>query len=364
MSSPIDAQRPNLVGQPQAALEAWLAELGEKPYRARQIMRWIYQRDVRGFDGMTDLSLDLRRLLQQRARIDIPDPVAVQRSADDTSKLLFRFASTASAEAVLIPDDERTTLCISSQAGCALACTFCQTGAFGAGRDLSSAEILGQVLCARARAAPRRISNLVFMGMGEPLLNLDQVLPAIEVITSELGLGLGAPRITLSTAGVIPGIRRLADAAPNIGLAISLNAASDELREMLMPINRRYPIAPLLDAVRDYRRRAAGRRAVTFEYVLLEKVNDNLDQAAALGRLLAPLGCKINLIPHNPIPDIPYRPPADDQVLRFQERVRRWVPNVTLRWNRGADIAAACGQLGARCAGSESAVPLPRSEEI
>ncbi len=335
--------RANLVGQPRRALEAFISDLGEQPFRARQIMQWIYQRDIRSFDEMTDLSKDLRSTLRTNATIDIPAPVDHRTSADGTSKHLFRFAAQAHAESVLIPDGDRATLCISSQAGCALACTFCQTGRMGAGRNLTRDEIIGQILAVPAR----RLSNLVFMGMGEPLLNLDELLAAIDVITDELGIGMAPRRITVSTAGIAPGIHRLADSGSAVGLAVSLNAPTDELRDELMPINRRYPIHTLLEAARAYADRCGSRRAVTFEYVLLAGVNDAIEQADALGRLLAPLGSKVNLIPHNPIEGSPYTAPSETTTQRFQDRVKRRVKTVTMRWHRGRDVCGACGQLGA-----------------
>lgn len=333
----------NLVGEPRHAIEAFITDLGERPFRARQIMQWIYQRDIRSFDAMTNLSKKLRNTLLSQATIEVPAPIEEKSSADGTSKQLFRFAGRAHAESVLIPDGDRATLCISSQAGCALACSFCQTGRMGAGRNLTRAEIVGQIL-----AAPGvRLSNLVFMGMGEPLLNLDEVLAAIDVITDELGIGMAPRRITVSTAGIAPAIHRLADSGSAVGLAISLNATSDELRDELMPINRRYPIRTLVEAARAYAGGHKSQRAVTFEYVLLAGVNDSIEQAAALGRLLAPLGCKVNLIPHNPIEGNPYAAPSEATMQRFQDEVRRRIKTVTVRWHRGRDVGGACGQLGA-----------------
>lgn len=337
---------PNLIGKPRPGLEAFMAELGEPAFRAQQIMRWLYHSGCRDFAAMRNLPQSLRERLNQRARLEVPVPEKVAASPDGTEKLLFRFADGAPAEAVIIPDEERTTLCISSQAGCPLACTFCQTGRMGAGRNLERGEIVGQVLAAQARCPERRLTNLVFMGMGEPLLNLDELRPALALLTDELGTAFAPWRITISTAGIVPGIEALAELELAIGLAISLNAPTDELRDQLMPINRKYKIRDLLDAVHQYLLRTGGRRRVTFEYVLLPGVNDHPEHADQLGRLVAPTNCRVNLIPHNPIPGDPYKAPEKEDLLRFQERVARRVRVVTIRWSRGGEVAAACGQLG------------------
>jgi 23S rRNA (adenine2503-C2)-methyltransferase len=354
--SPPSAPLPNWIGAPREELEAQLQALGEPAFRARQILRWIYHQSRLDFAAMSNLPAALRTRLAATARLELPTPAAIQSAPDGTEKLLFRFADSAAAEAVIIPDSDpesdRTTLCISSQAGCALACAFCQTGQGGAGRNLHRAEIVGQILAARIRVGDsRRITSLVFMGMGEPLLNLGHLLPALRLISDPLGLDLAPRRITISTAGIIPGIQALAAADLGVGLAISLTAPSDALRDTLMPINRRYPIARLLAAAREFMggdTNPSSRRAVTFEYVLLPGVNDAPEHAEALGRLIAPTGCKINLIPHNPVPDAPYARPSEASLLRFQEQLRRRVRIVTVRWSRGGEVAAACGQLGAR----------------
>lgn len=340
--------RMNLIGLTRDDLATFFAELNEPGFRSQQIMDWIYLKGARQFSKMTNLSQDLQGRLEERATISVMSPAEVHRSTDGSAKLLFLFAGGAPAESVLIPDGERTTLCISSQAGCPLACTFCQTGIMGAGRNLTRSEIVSQVMAGMTLAESRRVTNLVFMGMGEPMLNLDEVIPAVRTLTDSLGLGLGRRRLTISTAGVVPGILRLADADTGVGLAVSLNAARDELRNEIMPINRRYPISELLEAADYFEQRSSGRRPVTFEYVLLRNVNDTLADARALGRLLHGRRAKVNLIPHNPIDGEPYQSPNPTQVLRFQEHLEGWLETVTVRSNRGGDVGAACGQLGSK----------------
>ena len=352
-----------LVGTPRADLEHFLEGLGEARFRAQQVMRWIYHEGVESFDEMTNLSKELRLRLEAEASIERIRPAMVDRSTDGSAKLLFELEGNAVAEAVVIPEDDRTTLCVSSQAGCALACTFCQTAQMGAGRNLRRDEIVGQVISAIAEAGGRPITNLVFMGMGEPMLNLPEVIPAIRTLIDPLGPSIVKRRITISTAGVVPGIRELGEADLGIGLAVSLNAPEDTLRNELMPINRRYPIEELVEAAMDYQRHGSIRRVVTFEYVLLAGVNDTPQHADTLGRLLGRHRCKVNLIPHNPIDGEPYERPSGEAIDAFRRRVNEKVEVVTVRQNRGGDVAAACGQLGHRHRRQDTAASRDRQDD-
>lgn len=321
-------------------LAVFLAELGQKSYRAKQILHWIYQRQVTDFTGMTDLGKALRSQLQERAYVSDWSAEAVQQSDDGTRKYLFRLADGESVEAVKIPMEEgRSTICISTQVGCSMGCRFCMTGSFGLVRNLHAAEIVNQV-CAVLKEGP--ITNIVLMGMGEPLDNLDQVVQALRILYLDDGLGYGTRRVTLSTCGLVPQIRRLAGLL-RVQLAISLNAADDSVRDQLMPINRAYPLAELLPACRDYAM-ATGQR-VTFEYILIAGVNDSLVAARQLVKLLHGLRCKVNLIAYNEHAGSRYRAPQASTVKAFQNYLLEHGMVATLRASRGEDIAAACGQL-------------------
>ncbi|MFN7942499.1 MAG: 23S rRNA (adenine(2503)-C(2))-methyltransferase RlmN [Thermoanaerobaculia bacterium] len=333
----------SLLGLPLAALAAALAPHIDRPFRARQVYDAIHRRGQLDFEGMTDLAQPLRAALAERFDLALPAIASTVTSSDGTSKYLLRLADGASIEAVDIPDRDRRTLCISSQAGCGLACAFCVTGFWGAGRNLTASEIVGQVFLIRRVAQLPPGVNLVFMGMGEPLLNLDAVRDALTVLSETVSWR----RVTVSTAGVVPGIDQLGTWAKRPNLAVSLHAADDRLRSELMPINRTYPLAELMAALRRYPLEA--RRRITIEFTLIRGVNDDLAQADALARLLRGLPTKINLIPFNPDRVLPatFAPPEDRQLDAFRDRLEKRGYTATVRRRRGGDVAAACGQLRA-----------------
>ncbi len=338
----------NLLGLDRDALTRYFADLGEKPYRARILMRWVYKQGVTDFARMTDFSRALRAHLAGAAELRAPEIAAGQRSADGTMKWSMRTDAGDLVETVLIPDGGRNTLCISSQAGCALDCAFCATGKQGFNGNLSPAEIGGQVwLAAQHLAAegdPRGITNVVFMGMGEPLLNFEATATVANLLTDDYAYGISKRRVTVSTAGVVPRIRELAERT-DCALAVSLHAPDDALRDQLVPLNRRYPLAELLDACRDYLACVGEKRSVTMEYALIKGWNDSLDHARALAKLLRSVRCKINLIPFNPFPGSGFERPDDATARAFQTTLMGAGYTATLRATRGADIAAACGQL-------------------
>ena len=341
-SQPGDSARPrqDLLGLPKRQLTEVLKPFIDRPYRVDQIYQALYDRDVREIDAITELGKEMRANLSRRFTIGLPEVAGRHRSADGTEKVLFRLADGATIEAVDIPDGRRRTLCISSQAGCALACRFCVTGYWGGGRDLTAGEIVAQVLLLRCQ--PRSL-NLVFMGMGEPLLNLAAVGDALEILTESIPWR----RITISTAGVIPGIEELASWRRRPRLAISLHAPDDERRSRIMPINRRYPLADLLATLRRYP--LDRRERLTFEYLLIRDFNDGTADADALVRLLAGIPAKVNLIPLNPDPVLDpemKRPPAA-VVAAFRSRLMKKGMTATVRKRRGDDVSAACGQLRA-----------------
>ena len=345
------ADKVNLLGLPQAALEQFVEGLGEKPYRARQLQKWLYQQGVAEFEAMTDLSKKFRAKLADVACIDLPREEARFDSADGTVKWLFSSGSGQAIETVFIPETERGTLCISSQVGCALDCAFCATGAQGFNRNLSAAEILGQVWYANTHL-PRRpngeyaVTNVVFMGMGEPLANYRNILPVLELLISDYAYGLSRRRVTVSTSGIVPHIDRLA-ADCNVSLAVSLHAPNDELRNEIVPINKLHPIAELLDACWRYAA-SHSNRFITFEYVMLRGKNDSLQHADQLADLLQDKPAKINLIPFNPFDGNPFRRSSRDTIRAFQDRLRDRGLVATTRKTRGDDIDAACGQLAGK----------------
>src|SRR5579862_6334553 len=348
------SERTNLLGLERPALEAFVAGLGSKPFRARQLMNWIYKRGTSSFAQMTDLAKDFRAHLEAHAEVRVPEIASVQVSADGTRKWLLRADAAQAFEMVFIPEPDRGTLCISSQVGCALDCSFCATAQQGFNRNLSTAEIVGQVWLARrelaaAQALPpasRLISNVVLMGMGEPLANFRNVIPALRIFLDDLGFDLSRRRVTLSTSGLVPQIYRLAQEI-NVALAVSLHAPDDDLRSRLVPINRLHPIAELLAACWHYIDEQNG-RSVTFEYVMLEGVNDSPAQARRLGRLLSGHPAKVNLIPFNPFPGAQFRRSGDETIVRFRDELNRAGVIATIRRTRGDDIDAACGQLAGR----------------
>jgi 23S rRNA (adenine2503-C2)-methyltransferase len=326
-----------------AGLRAWLVTQGHPAYRARQILSWIYRRRASSFAAMSDLPQALRETLACQFLFPTLTPALVAESGDGTRKLLFQLDDRAAIESVLIPDPPRLTLCISSQAGCGMACAFCATARLGLLRNLTAVEIAGQVLAAQAvLRADERISNIVFMGMGEPLANYDAVVQAIELLTADWGVGLSARRITVSTVGLVPAMQRLVSDS-NVHLAVSLSGTTDAQRERLMPINRRYPLETLMAMCRSLP--IPQRRRITFEYVMLAGVNDTLDDADRLVRLLRGIRAKVNLIPFNPFPGAGFACSPPQAVLRFQERLLAHAVHATIRQSRGRDIQAACGQL-------------------
>ena len=340
------ASRTNLLGLSRACFEQFVGELGQKPFRARQLMKWIYHHGLTDFSGMTDLSRQFRAELAERAEVRLPTVVREAQSVDGTRKWVIEVANGNLVEMVLIPDRGRNTLCVSSQVGCVLDCSFCSTGKQGFNGNLTAAEIVGQVMIAQRALAEQAdtVTNVVLMGMGEPLLNFDHVLAATRLMMDDLAFGISKRRVTISTAGVVPAIYKLADVS-DVSLAVSLHAPNDELRDQLVPINRRYPIAQLMDACRHYLAGLGERRALTMEYTLLRGVNDELEHARQLARLLETVRCKINLIPFNPFPGSGYERPAMDRVRTFQTYLLNAGFGTMLRTTRGDDIDAACGQL-------------------
>jgi 23S rRNA (adenine2503-C2)-methyltransferase len=341
----------NLLGLTRTGLEAFVVGMGEKPFRARQLMKWLYRRAVGDFEAMTDLGKDFRRRLAEHAEVRTPGIVTSQSSADGTRKWLLKLESGQAIEMVFIPEPGRGTLCISSQVGCMMDCTFCSTGQQGFNRNLDAAEIVGQVWLANRELGyspdgDRVITNVVFMGMGEPLSNYRNVVPAAEVMMDDLGLDLSRRRVTVSTSGLVPQMYRIADET-NVALAVSLHAPNDELRNRLVPINRVHPIAELLDACWKYAECLASRQ-ITFEYVLLDGVNDSPAHAKQLVRLLRGRPAKVNLIPFNAFPESEFRCSTPRAIDEFWKTVRDAGIITTVRRPRGDDIAAACGQLAGR----------------
>jgi 23S rRNA (adenine2503-C2)-methyltransferase len=351
------SRQPNLKDHALPALRDLCVSRGWPAYRADQIATWLYKNGVDSPDEMTNLPSEIRSALTADFELSALEIVTTQRSTDGTTKLLMRAFDGAQIEAVLIPEERRQTLCVSTQVGCPLTCSFCATGALGFTRNLSVGEIVDQVLLARQRLAPdETLSNLVFMGMGEPLLNLPAVSEAIRLFTDPKAFGLAPRRVTVSTAGVLPQIAPLLEVAP-IHLAVSLHATTDEVRDVLVPLNKRFPIDALLTTLRE-EPRINRRRPVFFEYTLMEGVNDSVEDARRLPGLLAGIPSKVNVIPMNPHPDAPYQPPPPEVVDRFTATLHNAGLRVTLRRDRGRDIDAACGQLANRAApGSAEVVP-------
>jgi 23S rRNA (adenine2503-C2)-methyltransferase len=339
----------NLFGLNRQQLEEFVGDLDGRPFRARQIMKWVYHQGVTDFAAMTDLSKGFREALTERACLSLPEVVSRDESRDGTVKWVIRVEQGNCVEMVLIPERGRNTLCVSSQVGCALDCSFCSTGKQGFNGNLSTADIVGQVYLADRELAEKdeSVSNVVLMGMGEPLLNFAAVVPATDVMMDDLAFGISKRRVTVSTAGVVPGIYDLAKVT-DVSLAISLHAPTDELRDQLVPINRKYPIDELMKACRHYLDVLGERRSVTIEYTLLKGVNDSLTHARGLARLLRDLKCKINLIPFNPFPASGYERPDDRSVRDFQTFLMNAGYTTMLRTTRGDDINAACGQLVGR----------------
>jgi 23S rRNA (adenine2503-C2)-methyltransferase len=349
------ADRINLLGLPPVEMEAFAVGLGEKAFRGRQLLTWLYKRRVGDFGAMTDLGKGLRERLAEQAEVRLPEIVSEHVSADGTRKWLLRAGRSdgreQAIETVFIPEPGRGTLCISSQVGCALDCAFCSTGAQGFNRNLTAAEIVGQVWLASERigtgpAGQRAITNIVLMGMGEPLANYRNVLPAMQIFLDDRCFDLSRRRVTLSTSGLVPQIYRLAEDI-NVALAVSLHAPNDALRDTLVPINRRHPIAELLEACWHYLDAQNG-RSITFEYVMLDGINDRPEHCRELVSLLAGHDAKVNLIPFNPFPGSSFRRSSPEAISAFREGLNSRGVTATVRRTRGDDIDAACGQLAGR----------------
>lgn len=335
----------NLVDLDGKALKAFCVEAGEKPYRATQLIKWIHQQQVIDFDAMTDLSKGFRSYLKNHATIRFPELALVKEANDGTLKCLIRLAKGDLIETVFIPETNRGTLCVSSQVGCSLNCSFCSTGKQGFNRNLRLSEIIGQLWLVRRELESRqlKVTNVVMMGMGEPLLNFDPVVAAMALMVSDHAYGLSKYKVTLSTSGLVPQMKRLAEVSP-VALAVSLHAPYDELRDTLVPINRHYNIATLLECCRHYFAKEP-RRKVMFEYVMLKGINDQPHHAKALAKLLKGMKAKVNLIPFNPFPGTSYQSSSINVIERFQNHLINAKIHTTVRKTRGEDIDVACGQL-------------------
>ncbi|MCA6064506.1 23S rRNA (adenine(2503)-C(2))-methyltransferase RlmN [Thalassolituus marinus] len=346
-------QKINLLGLSPAKMEAFFTDLGEKKFRAQQMLKWIHQYGEPGFDNMTNMSKALRQRMSEIGEIRLPEVVYEDISKDGTRKWVMRVDGGSAIETVYIPEKERGTLCVSSQIGCALDCSFCSTGKQGFNRDLSVAEIIGQVYVAamsfhgQGERREGKITNVVLMGMGEPLLNFDNVVDAIQLMMDDNAYGLSKRRVTLSTSGVVPMLDKLGDVT-DCSLAVSLHAPNDELRNQLVPLNKKYPIKELMAATNRYLQKLPDRRKATIEYTLIDGVNDSLEHAQELAEVLRDTPCKINLIPFNPFPNSGYKRPSNNRVYRFRDHLVSQNYIVTIRSTRGDDIDAACGQLVGR----------------
>ncbi|HEX4870184.1 MAG TPA: 23S rRNA (adenine(2503)-C(2))-methyltransferase RlmN [Moraxellaceae bacterium] len=356
-SAPSPIAKINLLGMTRQQMEDFFVGLGEKKFRAQQVIKWIHQLGVDDFEQMTNVSKALRQKLAAIAEIRAPEVVHREYSADGTRKWVLKVGEGSMVETVLIPDGDRKTLCVSSQVGCSLDCSFCSTGKQGFQRDLTTAEIIGQVWVANRsyfeneplmENRERALTNVVMMGMGEPLLNFDNVLPALDLMLDDFAYGLSKRRVTVSTSGVVPMLDKLGESI-DVALAVSLHAPNDALRDELVPINRKYPLQDLLAACRRFLARfqgeEGGRRKITMEYVMLAGVNDTPAHARELARLLRDTPSKINLIPFNPFPNSPYGRSTREDILAFQKILVDADYICTIRSTRGDDIDAACGQL-------------------
>jgi len=324
-------------------LAAYLQSIGEPAFRATQIFEWIYQRGIFNFDKMSNLSIELRGQLNKK--FTFTQPLVVQKgvSTDGTTKILFELHDKEKIETVLIPTPTRATVCVSTQAGCKFGCRFCASGIGGWKRNLTSSEILNQILYMKALAGKKPLSHIVFMGVGEPLDNYDHLIKALRIINSSKGIKIAARRITVSTVGLIPKIKKLAKEGMQIELAVSLHGSNDRSRDCLMPVNKKYPLNDLIAACREYN--LATKRQITFEYILIKDITCTDQAASELGRLLKGLICKINLIPYNPVTEFDHEPPSRNKMFGFKNRLGEFGIPATIRRPRGADVSAACGQL-------------------
>ncbi len=334
----------NLLGCSLESLEDFFIGLKEPKFRAKQIFKWIHQKGVLNFDLMTDFNKTLREKLKSVAIIEPPKIHEEFVSNEGTIKYLIELNSGSMIEMVVIPEKNRTTLCVSSQAGCALQCTFCATGAQGFEQNLDSYEIIGQLWLANFSNKNKPITNVVFMGMGEPLLNYDAVIESAKIMKDQLAYGLSRKRITISTSGIVPNINKLSNEI-DVSLAISLHAADDKLRDEIVPINNKYPIKSLIAACKDYLASYENKRSITIEYILIEGINDTIDHAKKLTKLLSDISCKINLIPFNSFPGSDYKRPSNNKINAFKKYLMSKGFIATLRITRGDGVDAACGQL-------------------
>ena len=350
MKSLYPSKEINLLGLNQKKLEDFFISIDEKPFRAAQVLKWIHQRGISDFSQMTDLSKDLRTKLENSCVVEAPEVIYEKTSKDGTRKWVVSVGDKDLIEMVLIPDKNRATLCVSSQVGCAVDCSFCATGKQGFSRNLNLAEIIGQVwVAANSYGVPRspnerHITNVVMMGMGEPLLNFDPVVDAMNLMMDDNAYGLSKRKVTLSTSGIVPKIDDLGKVT-DVALTISLHAPNDQLRNQLVPINKKYPIQELIDSVKRYVDGCSDKRVTTIEYILIEDVNDSLELAEELCELLRQLPCKVNLIPFNSFSESEYKTPSGNRVRRFQKYLQDSGYVTTIRSTRGDDIMAACGQL-------------------
>jgi len=337
---------PNLIGMLPSELEDLAVELGASRYRGRQLATWIYRKSVYALDAMSDLPRDFRSALSENRTVTLPDVARVTPSQDGSRKLVFRLEDDSRVSAVIMPDDDRITLCLSTQVGCGYACAFCLTGTMGLERNLTAGEIVGQLLAANALLAVegQRVTHLVFMGMGEPLANFAALVKAVRIFTdAKLGLGYSPRRITVSTVGLVSGIEKLGREDLKVNLAVSLHASSDDVRSQLMPVNRSWNLSALMEAVRKYP--LTHRQRVFFEYVMLDGVNDDVEDARRLARLLRGVKAKVNLIPFNDWEGSTFQRPPLPRILAFQSILLDADITTTVRWSKGEDIGAACGQL-------------------
>lgn len=342
--APAKTDKTNLLNFDRKGLEAFFAGIGEKPFRATQLLKWVYQLGIDDFEAMSNLSKPLRAYLQEHCSVAPPKIVLEQQASDGTRKWVLEMDGNNRVETVFIPEEGRGTLCVSSQVGCALACSFCSTAQQGFNRNLSTAEIIGQLRAAQQALGDRaKITNVVLMGMGEPLLNFDNVVTAVNLMLDDFAYGLSKRRVTVSTSGVVPAMYRLTQEC-DVSLAVSLHAVTDELRNELVPINNKYPLKELLAACKD-NVALAPRRRITFEYVMLDGINDSVQDARALVKLLKDVPSKINLIPFNPFPNSRYRCSSSAAIDRFRATLHQAGMVTTIRKTRGDDIDAACGQL-------------------
>jgi len=334
----------NLLNFDRKGLAAFFVGIGEKSFRATQILKWVYQEGVTDFDQMTNLSKSLRAYLNEHCCITAPEILLEQIASDGTTKWVVEMGLGNRIESVFIPEEKRGTLCVSSQVGCALACTFCSTAKQGFNRNLSVAEIIGQLYVAQKRLGDtKRITNVVMMGMGEPLLNFDNVIAAMNLMMDDFTFGLSKRRVTVSTSGIVPAMHRLNEVC-DVSMAVSLHAANDDLRDVLVPINQKYPLKELMEACREYAK-LGPRKHITFEYVMLAGINDSVQDARELVKLLKNVPSKLNLIPFNPFPNSDYQCSSTEAIIKFKDILYKAGLVTTIRKTRGEDIDAACGQL-------------------